>query len=787
MIDVYSNRKVTPEKVIIANQHENLSNILEFNFHDLPNGYLYLILTKYGKSHPYLITDNKVDITSQFTWKSGGFEANIVISDEVINDVLDSTHYLWISNTFVLYVKSNSINADSLQDLPIPPDLKMPYDELIRLIDEVNAKLENGEFNGKDGVGIKSIEKTGSEGLIDTYTITFTDETTIKYTVRNGADGKDGEPGNDGAPGITPNIQIGTVTTLEPGQQATVERTGTNENPFFNFGIPKGEKGESGGSTADALQFAVKETAEGNPVVISDSADWENQGFELYGQSEQPLLKSYNLFPEPLVREVTNEQGSFKRINEDGSITIKNVANSPTSPNDWCVLSDKNIFDYHDYDELPAGSYSLYIGGESNNPNKTVEVLCQLVDQTIVFDRTNLDKGWHDFTIDKTQQMRILIRPARTNEDYENTIYFMITTMENKGKPFVKYGTSEITPDTPSDVISKEVSKIKFTGSNLIPSDAIQITQNNIYSGQEKGIYLQKGIKYVYSCTTTGKNPSLYFIKLGEFDAIHRGYNVRTLEFTPTESGLYYLNLYDETGITQISDLRLNIGEDYGYEPYKEQVVNLTEPITLRGIPVDNGGNVTIDGQQYVSDVLREKDGVIGVERSSIKIDYTGSDKWAFYSDIYKGFYTNNKLPETMQLRKGFSNILPVSSDGSSKDGVQRLRLGGANTVTYLLFSQFYDDSLDDYGASKWMDYLKENPMTVITYVTNPTFEPLPEADQEAIRKLKTFYPNTVIDANCFTKIKYVADTKLYIDKKINEVVSTVSNIQNVLIGGQYV
>lgn len=52
--------------------------------------------------------------------------------------------------------------------------------------------------------------------------------------------------GQGGKDGITPDIQIGTVTTLEPGQQATVTREGTNENPIFNFGIPKGNIGDAG-------------------------------------------------------------------------------------------------------------------------------------------------------------------------------------------------------------------------------------------------------------------------------------------------------------------------------------------------------------------------------------------------------------------------------------------------------------------------------------------------------------------------------------------------------------
>lgn len=50
-----------------------------------------------------------------------------------------------------------------------------------------------------------------------------------------------------GATGITPNITIGTVTTLLPGQQAYVTRdpSSTAENPVFNFGIPKGDTGSA--------------------------------------------------------------------------------------------------------------------------------------------------------------------------------------------------------------------------------------------------------------------------------------------------------------------------------------------------------------------------------------------------------------------------------------------------------------------------------------------------------------------------------------------------------------
>lgn len=53
--------------------------------------------------------------------------------------------------------------------------------------------------------------------------------------------------GIQGEKGEAATIKIGTVTTLPAGSEVTVENVGTNNNAIFNFGIPKGEKGDTGG------------------------------------------------------------------------------------------------------------------------------------------------------------------------------------------------------------------------------------------------------------------------------------------------------------------------------------------------------------------------------------------------------------------------------------------------------------------------------------------------------------------------------------------------------------
>lgn len=59
-----------------------------------------------------------------------------------------------------------------------------------------------------------------------------------------GDKGEQGIQGLKGETGVTPNLTVGSVVTLDPYQEATVEITGTTENPILNFGIPKGKTGD---------------------------------------------------------------------------------------------------------------------------------------------------------------------------------------------------------------------------------------------------------------------------------------------------------------------------------------------------------------------------------------------------------------------------------------------------------------------------------------------------------------------------------------------------------------
>lgn len=117
-------------------------------------------------------------------------------------------------------------------------------------------------IRGAEGNGIRSIAKTGTSGLVDTYTITFDDGSTTTYTVTNGAKGDKGDTG------ATPNLAIGTVETLEPTESATATITGTAENPVLNLGIPQGRTGEV--TYEDLESILPRDTASGQIASFPD-------------------------------------------------------------------------------------------------------------------------------------------------------------------------------------------------------------------------------------------------------------------------------------------------------------------------------------------------------------------------------------------------------------------------------------------------------------------------------------------------------------------------------------
>lgn len=120
-------------------------------------------------------------------------------------------------------------------------------------------------YKGDTGNGISTIAKTGTVGLIDTYTITYTDGTSSTFTVTNGARGTDGS-----TPNITMSATADNTSSVNPS--VLVTKSGTVDNPIFALAFSglKGQQGVQGeqGQTGSAGNGIISITKTGQSGLV---------------------------------------------------------------------------------------------------------------------------------------------------------------------------------------------------------------------------------------------------------------------------------------------------------------------------------------------------------------------------------------------------------------------------------------------------------------------------------------------------------------------------------------
>ena len=143
------------------------------------------------------------------------------------------------------------------------------------------AKGDKGDTGAKGANGITPTLRVGSTSTGNAGTnanVTMTDNNNV-YTLNfviprgdKGDAGAKGEAGVKGADGITPTLKVGTVTTLAAGSNATVTMSENNNEYTLNFGIPKGNKGDTGASGSGGETTVVNPTITIGTVTNGDTA-----------------------------------------------------------------------------------------------------------------------------------------------------------------------------------------------------------------------------------------------------------------------------------------------------------------------------------------------------------------------------------------------------------------------------------------------------------------------------------------------------------------------------------
>lgn len=196
--------------------------------------------------------------------------------------------------------------------------------------------------------------------------------------------GPQGEQGLKGDNGVTPNITIGNVATLEPNQQATVTRRGTDANPIFDFGIPKGENGAGGENTSSGnSQVIFDYTFKEDRVIQPTSLDLATGIFTCDNVSFtgncNMKLNTFSMDGVPKELGIHNNGTQIVKLsNTTFTVRIGNVdltsyaSDSAIDVSTFCFTPPGNYIVIENFGELENGVYTLRGFGTRGRGGQTV-------------------------------------------------------------------------------------------------------------------------------------------------------------------------------------------------------------------------------------------------------------------------------------------------------------------------------------------------------------------------------------------------------------------------------
>lgn len=293
--------------------------------------------------------------------------------------------------------------------------------------------------------------------------------------------------------------------------------------------------------------------------------------------------------------------------------------------------------------------------------------------------------------------------------------------------------------ENPVEIKSVVNPAIKICGKNLFDSKKFPIILNRAIDTNTGKAYeslsgnycaIEKYIHFPYSGKKVSFNASM---TLCAYDKDYKFINTVNKNNGQVPIGTMYVRFDIKTVEKDKAQIELSENATT-YEPYKEQTIQLT--IILNSIPVSSGGNVTIDGQQYIADYVDVERGklvrMVGVTNQDTfevsKWDSTGSI--VIYSQISNV--------------KGETAIVTISSkystDWSAGDEIHHFAQPTGQTLVIVLPKTITTVEQGEEIRAKGFKFY----YTLVT----PIETDLTEEEINAFKALVTYYPTTNISVN---------------------------------------
>lgn len=476
---------------------------------------------------------------------------------------------------------------------------------------------------------------------------------------------------------------------------------------------------------------------------LADSDNGKITDMVLYGRSEQKQYSGKNLVKATL--ESTTKNGITCTNNGDGTYTLNGTANggddTTVSFNVGHMIAKSGKYIVVG---CPKGGssekYNLRIGkdnipwGTYVNSDLGNGCLINVTDNTPITLNLMIKDGYTcNNVIFKPMIVDASLYPDTAYDDFE---------------PYTG-GIPSPSPDYPQEIKSVVNPTVKVCGKNLLEDGSLKSDNNGKIEYISAGkIKVTSSISAWYAAITNTLKltPNTNYVLSAKCDSSNGNITCNSVSITGAYIKCAFLT--DSDGLATIaircryesaesrfvySDLQLEKGSTAtAYEPYTEQTVAL--PYTLNVIPVNSGGNVTIDGQQYIADYVDVERGkrikMVG-EVDLGSLDWTYMTRYTTFAANVSGKADGQNMLCSMYINYGTANLssMPDMYICANSRGEQ-----------FFIKNSKYTDA----------DAFKQAMSGAMLYYELATPEEIDLTTEEikAFELLQTYYPTTNISVN---------------------------------------
>lgn len=491
---------------------------------------------------------------------------------------------------------------------------------------------------------------------------------------------------------------------------------------------------------------------------LADSDNGKIQDMMLYGKSEQKRYSGKNLLNATL--QTTTQNGVTCTANGDGTYTINGTATSDTLFHIGYFIFEKDT-KYKIVGCPQGGSLNtLYRLDGSLNANSDTG-------NGIVYSGDGNKRNARIVVFNGATVNNLLFKPMITTD---------LTATYDDFEPYTG-GIPSPNPDYPQEIKSVVNPTVKVCGKNLIPPITYSGNVSDLQVDAKEGLVRLKGtpnaeVNYPILGEWNVTSPTLFTLHAGDYTVSGCG------DTNNSRLNLVYLNdgqlasfegnrtftLDKDTNFVAVfvfADANKYVDITFtpmiekgstatSYEPYHEQTVTL--PYTLNAVPVETGGNVTIDGQQYIADYVDVERGKL--VRMCKEYVITGSERLAMYWLGNASYLRNVCCINNFENIVLYDGINPLAmsdmfigkiSENADDERAIYLMLRGSGDKTLAI--KFLDsDGITTVDLAKqWL--IEHKPKTVFVLSTPEEID-LTSEEVQAFKALATYYPITNISIN---------------------------------------